>query len=103
MKYFVKSNSNGNDNCSVNGNGNSNGNGIGYLYLACLAQNGEGTIKERSEKYWSRWENGRITVINFKFSNFRLTIFNFISKRIISKQIILMFTVSEDIITSILT
>ena len=43
---IFKSNGNGN----VNGNGNSNGNGNGndYLYLAFLAQNGEGTVTERS-------------------------------------------------------
>ena len=46
--------SNGNGNGNVNGNSNGNGNDNVYLYLAFFTQNGEGTVQERSEKYWSR-------------------------------------------------
>ena len=36
----------------------SNGNSNVYLYLAFLAQNGEGTVQERSKICWQRPENG---------------------------------------------
>ena len=37
------------------------GNGNVYMYLAVLAQNGKGTLKERSEIFWERSGNKKVT------------------------------------------
>ena len=50
FNHYFKNNGNGNGDGNVNGNSNGND----YLNQAFLAQNGEGTVQERSEKNWLR-------------------------------------------------